>query len=227
MVKILRGAGGRMRRHGWAGDPPANDDEARQRILDAASRCVDREGAMQASLSDVAAELGVTRQTVYRYFPSTDELFSVLAQSSADDFIDRIVAQVCDIEDPAAAIVEALAFTIESVPGERYLALLLRSGDAFTRGIISEVAMDFGRSLLERTHIDFAALGYAADELDGLVEFQLRLIQSMALTPIAPNGELRTPDELRGFLARWLGPAIDVSPRVVPAPRRPAQVQAV
>ncbi|MFT5221852.1 MAG: AcrR family transcriptional regulator [Glaciecola sp.] len=197
-----------MRRHGWSGSPPDNDDEARQRILDAAMRCVDRQGAMQTSLSDVAADLGITRQTVYRYYPSTDELFSALAQIAADDFITRIVARMDGTEDPTAAMVEGLAFTVESVPDERYLALLLRSGDAFTKGIISEVAMDFGRSLLDRTTIDWASLGYDADELDGLVEFMLRLIQSLALTPIAPNGQPRTGKQMRAFLARWLGPAI-------------------
>jgi AcrR family transcriptional regulator len=202
-----------MRRHGWSGSPPANDDEARQRILDAAMRCVDRHGAMHASLSDVAAELGITRQTVYRYYPSTDELFSALAQITADDFITRIVARMDVIEDPTAAMVEGLAFTVETVPDERYLALLLRSGDAFTRGIISEIAMDFGRSLLNRSAIDWPAIGYDTDELDGLVEFMLRLIQSLALTPTSPNGQPRTGAQLRSFLDRWLGPAITATRR--------------
>ena len=197
-----------MRRHGWAGSPPADEAEARQRILDAAERCVDRHGAMQASLSDVAAALGVTRQTVYRYYASTDELFSALAQVSADDFIERIVARMRPIDDPAEAVVEGLAFTIESVPRERHLALLLRTGTAFTQGIISEVAMDFGRSLLARTGIDWTALGYDDDELDGLVEHLLRLIQSMAVTPVAPSGRPRSAAGRRAYLRRWLAPVI-------------------
>lgn len=197
-----------MRRHGWAGSPPGDEAEARQRILAAAQRCVDRHGAMQASLSDVAAELGVTRQTVYRYYASTEELFSALAQVSADDFIGRIVERMRPIEDPAEAVVEGLAFTIESVPAERYLALLLRTGTAFTQGIISEVAMDFGRSLLGRTGIDWPALGYDDEELDGLVEFLLRLIQSMTVTPAAPSGTSRSATQLREYLRRWLAPAI-------------------
>lgn len=197
-----------MRRHGWSGAPPADDAEARQRIIDAAIRCVDRKGAMQASLSDVAADLGVTRQTVYRYFPSTEELFSTLAQATADEFITRIVERMDAADEPTAAVVEGLAFTIESVPDERYLGLLLRTGDAFTRGIISPPAMDFGRTLLRRTAIDWVELGYDDAELDGLVEILLRLIQSLAVTPITPAGEPRTGEQLRAYLHRWLGPAI-------------------
>jgi hypothetical protein len=91
----------------------------------------------------------------------------------------RIVARMEAIEDLAAAIVEALAFTLETVPQERCLALLQRSGDAFTKGDISEVATNVGRSLLDRT----------------------------AIAPIAPKGQPRTGEQLRAFLDRWLGPA--------------------
>lgn len=197
-----------MRTHGWAGAPPANDAEARERILAAATHCVDRDGAMQASLSDVATELGVTRQTVYRYFAGTEELFSALAQEAADEFLGRIVAHMRPFDDPAEAMVEGLAFTIDRIPEERYLALLLRSGDAFTRGIISEVAMDFGRSMLDRTHIDWRAAGFDDEELDSFIEFMLRLIQSLAVSPRAPSGQARSRQELRDFLHRWLVPAI-------------------
>lgn len=197
-----------MRRHGWAGSLPADDAEARQRILEAAEQCVERDGAMQASLSSVAAELGVTRQTVYRYFPSTDELFSALAERSADEFIDRIVARMRPHDDPAEALVVGLAFGIAAIPDETYLALLLRTGDAFTQGIISPVAMDFGRSLLDRSHVDWAELGYDEVERDGLVELMLRLIQSLAVTPTTPTGEPRTPDQLRAWLRRWFAPVV-------------------
>lgn len=202
-----------MRTHGWAGHPPADDAEAKRRILDAAAACVDRDGAMQASLSDVASELGVTRQTVYRYFPGTEQLFVALAEEAADEFIDRIVERMGRHDEPDDALVEGLAFTIESIPDERYLGLLLRTGDAFSRGILSDVAMEFGRDLLARTAIDWDALGYREDDLEGLVEIMLRLIQSLAVSPEAPSGSPRTGDELRGFLRRWFAPAITATRR--------------
>ncbi len=197
-----------MRTHGWSGSPPADDAEARQRILAAATVCVDRDGATETSISAVATEIGVTRQTIYRYFSSTELLFAALAEEAAEEFIGRIAARMAPFDDPAEAMVEGLVFTIGAIPGERYLALLLRSGDAFTRGIISDAAMRFGREMLRRTHVDWAALGYVDDELDGFVEFQLRLIQSLAVTPTGPSGAPRGPDELRAFLRRWVAPAI-------------------
>ncbi|PRC44399.1 TetR family transcriptional regulator, partial [Mycobacterium sp. ITM-2017-0098] len=57
-----------MRSHGWGGNTPASDEEAIDRILSAAEKIVaDRGSAMR--IADVARELAVTRQTVYRYFP--------------------------------------------------------------------------------------------------------------------------------------------------------------
>ncbi len=64
-----------MRAPAWAGLPsPASDTEARSRLLDAARRCFERFGTEKTSITDIAAEAGVTRRTVYRYFDSSDEL---------------------------------------------------------------------------------------------------------------------------------------------------------
>lgn len=197
-----------MRRHGWGGDPPSDEAAARERIVEAGIRCVEREGAMEANLSDIAAELQVTRQTVYRYFPSTESLFVALAERSAGEFVDRVARHVGRIDDPVEALVETLAFGIESVPGERYLALLMRIGDAFAQGIISPVAMDFGLRLLRQLDVDWDDLGYGDDDLVELVEVMLRLIQSLALTPVTPRGHPRSGVELRSFLRRWFAPTI-------------------
>src|SRR5215472_17316046 len=104
--------GGTISNRGWQGDPPSDDAEARERIIAAAMRCVDRYGATKTGLADVAAELGVTRQTVYRIFPSAEDLFQAMATTAADTFIDRMVARVSGFTDPAEMLVECLAFTV-------------------------------------------------------------------------------------------------------------------
>ena len=52
--------------------------------------------------------------------------------------------------------------------------------------------------------IDWDALGYGDAELDEMVEFLLRLLQSFALDP----GPARTRAQRRAFLRRWAAPAI-------------------
>ena len=85
-----------MRRHGWSGDIPADDDEAVGRIIGAARQAIDARGTV--SVSEVAQALGVTRQTIYRYFPTLESLMVATAVSSVDGFLDRLAlrASFCD-----------------------------------------------------------------------------------------------------------------------------------
>ena len=194
-------------RHGWRGDPPGSEAEARERIADAAMRCVDRYGPGKTGLSDVARELGVTRQTVYRYFAGTDDLLAAVARSAAGSYLDRLARHLAQVTDPVEVVVEALAFTIERLPEERYLGVLLtvgRSGQFFA-GVTSPAAIEFARSLLERTAVDWQKAGYGHAELGELGEFTLRVLQSLVLDPGTPP---RSGSALRGFLRRWVGPAI-------------------
>jgi len=67
----------------------------------------------------------------------------------------------------------------------------------------SEIARS--REFLRQAHIDWAALGYDDRTVDELVEFLLRIIQSMV---VAPPETPRSGAELRAYLRRWVGPAI-------------------
>ena len=194
-------------RHGWRGDPPGSEAEARERIVGAAMRCVDRYGPGKTGLSDVAHELGVTRQTVYRYFAGTDELLAAVARSAADGYLDVLARHLARVTDPVEAVIEGLAVTIERLPGERYLGVLLTSGRSgrFFAGVTSPEAVGFARSLLERTAVDWEQAGYGRADLDELAEFALRVLLSLVLDPGTPA---RSGSVLRGFLRRWAGPAI-------------------
>jgi len=194
-------------RHGWRGDPPGSEAEARERIVGAAMRCVDRYGPAKTGLSDVARELGVTRQTVYRYFAGIDDLLAAVARSAADGYLDRLARHLARVTDPVEAVVEALAVTIERLPDERYLGVLVTAGRSgrFFAGVTSPEAVGFARSLLERTAVDWEEAGYGRAELDELAEFALRVLLSLVLDPGTPR---RSGSVLRGFLRRWAGPAI-------------------
>ena len=194
-----------MRRHGWAGDIPVDDEEAANRILDAARALIDVRGTV--TVSEVAAALGVTRQTVYRYFATLDALLVATAVSAAGGFLDRLAEDLHAITDPTAAVVEGIAYTLERLPHDRYLGLVMQPGkaSAFAAGVTSEVAISFGRSILQRFNVDWAGAGFSGDRLDELVEFMLRTLQSFILDP---GGPARHGTELRAFLHRWIAPAV-------------------
>src|SRR6188474_2028341 len=89
---------GAMGRKGWAGAPPADDAEARKRIIDATLRLVDGRGAEHATLSDVADSLGITRRTVYRYFAGTEELFTAVAEIAMNGFVAQVEVMTADMD---------------------------------------------------------------------------------------------------------------------------------
>jgi AcrR family transcriptional regulator len=199
-----------MRTHGWSGAAPATDEEAVARILAAASEAIDIRGA-DISIADVARTLGVTRQTVYRYFASTDALLSAAATKAATGYLDRLADHLRGISDPAEAAVEGIATTLEWLPNDKHVGLLLgpeRAG-TFSADVTSDVAVDFARTMLGRFDVDWAGIGYTDADLDELAEHLLRIIQSFVIDPGRPP---RTAGRLRQYLRRWVGPALRALP---------------
>lgn len=184
---------------------PQNDDEAVERIVAATRRTIDERGAV--SVSEVAQRLGVTRQTIYRYFPTQEALVAATALSALGGFLNRLAEQLGSISDPTDAVVEGIAFTYEQIAKDRYLSLVFEPGkaSAFTAGVTSDIAVALGRSILERFDVDWAEAGFADDKLDELVEVMLRTLQSLIVDPGRPA---RTGAKLRQFLADWIAPSV-------------------
>jgi AcrR family transcriptional regulator len=195
-----------VRTHGWGGSAPASDEEAVARVLAAAGEVIDTHGA-DFTIADVARNLGVTRQTVYRYFPSTDALLIAAATRAASGFLERLTSHVAGLTDPADAAVEAIATTLELLPQDNRLGLLLSPDrhNAFSADVTSDVAIGFARTMLSRFEVDWHAAGFGG-EIDELAEYLLRIIQSFVVDPGRPP---RHGDALRAYLRRWVAPALE------------------
>jgi AcrR family transcriptional regulator len=195
-----------MRTHGWSGSAPASDEEAIARILTAAGRAIDERGA-DISIADVARTLGVTRQTVYRYFPSTDALLVAAAVHTTDDFLDRLSAHLHGVTDPVDAVTEGIATALEWLPRDKHIGLLIEPGqaNAHTESVTSDIAVQFAKSMLHRFDVDWGHLGYDDADLDDLAEHLLRIIQSFVIDPGRPP---RTGERLRSYLRRWVGSTV-------------------
>lgn len=194
-----------MSNHGWGGHAPASDEEAITRILDVADEIVGRGETLR--LTGVATSLGVTRQTVYRHFPNTQAMVVASAMRAADGLIDRLIVHVRDHTEPAAVMVESVAFAAESLAEDQQFAAMLgtrQQGGAFI-SLASDTAVSFGRSILRRFDIDWERRGFDDAALGELAELSLRTLHSLLIDPGHPA---RSGAELRRFVARWLGPVI-------------------
>jgi AcrR family transcriptional regulator len=196
----------RMRSHGWAGNTPASDEEAIERILDAADKIIEERGSAMR-IADVARALGVTRQTVYRYFPGTEALLVTTAMRSADGFLDHLAARLEGVTDPVAAMIEGIAFAIERLASDNQVAPVLsqRRRGGQPASIVSDTALAFGRSMLHRLDVDWERHGFDDAALDELSEFGLRVLHSFLADPGRPP---RSGADLRRYLTRWIGPAV-------------------
>lgn len=196
-----------MGHHGWQGNPPRTEELARERIIDAATRCVERMGVPKTTLSDVAAEVGVTRQTVYRYFPNLTDLLTAVAETGAADYLARMEAHLASAKTPIDVVVESTLFSLRELPRDPRIGLLLQADDQnlFGQGVTSPIGFELGSRVLRSLDVDWAAFGVRDDDLDGLAELMMRLMVTFLQNP--PTSP-RSPDELRTFLRRWLEPAL-------------------
>ena len=185
---------------------PSSDEEAISRILAA----VDEEVAEHGSairLADVARRLGVTRQTVYRYFPNADALLIASSMRAVNGFIDQVAQHVSGLNDPVTAVVESVAFGVENLAGDPQLENLLtprNEGEAAT-SLSSDTAISFCLSAFHQFDVDWKLHGFDTTALHELAEMTLRTVQSLLTDP---GQRQRDGTALRRFIARWLGPAI-------------------
>jgi TetR/AcrR family transcriptional regulator len=103
----------------WWGDDRAilDDEEARRRLLEAAGRCIVRRGNAQIRMAEVADEAGVSRSTVYRYFPNRDEVLLHLMLARVDSALGALVESLRHPDDPARSLPEMVLARVESVAG--------------------------------------------------------------------------------------------------------------
>ena len=72
-------------------------DQKRQHILDTAYRLFQSKGFANTSMSEITAEAGGSKATVYHYFPSKEELFVECMTNLSDQYIDGIFGGLQDI----------------------------------------------------------------------------------------------------------------------------------
>ena len=102
-------------------------DDAARRILDAAGRCIVRRGNTQIRMSEVAREADVVRSTVYRYFPTRDDLLLGLVLRRVDAALGRLVHGLRHLDDPLRCIPRMVLEPAESVDGDQLNEALFAS----------------------------------------------------------------------------------------------------
>ena len=197
---------GNTARAAWAGSPPS-PDAARERLLGAAARCIARDGLAATSVASVAAEAGVSRPTVYRYFDDRDTLVRAALHSAATELGARVRGHLARFAEAGDMAVEVVALVVAVIPTDPVLRAIWIS-TALDATVVERftdaTAVAWVRSWLDSL---IAAAGWDDAEADEAVEVILRLVLSFLVTR-APERDI---DQLVGFLRRRLLPALGLA----------------
>jgi AcrR family transcriptional regulator len=102
--------------------------DTRERILEAAYACVARWGLSKTSVEDVTKEAGLSRSTLYRYFPGgRDELISAVVGWEYDRFFARLYEAVRDATSLEVVMERGLTFAHRSITEHEVLQRVLQT----------------------------------------------------------------------------------------------------
>lgn len=124
-VSVQRPEGGPV---SVAGASSARGEQLRTRILEATYACVARWGIGKTTIEDAAREAGVSRVTVYRYFPGgRDELISEVVSFEYRRFFTRLYEEVQDAVSLEEVMERGLAFAHRSIAEHEVLQRILET----------------------------------------------------------------------------------------------------
>jgi len=179
-------------------------------ILRAAKQCYLSDGIARTGMREVAAAAGVARSTLYRYFPSRDDVLVATIKREMEEANDRIGKRLGQYTDPADLIVEGLLMAIRDIPERPLLKAVFASDeDAVARRIIwnSDIIVSFGEELMDRVvqpALD-ANLLQTAVAPEVLVEWVYRVLLSFLTLP---SNWIKSEEQLRITLHALLVPVL-------------------
>jgi AcrR family transcriptional regulator len=107
--------------------PGTTEPSIRQRLLDAALETASINGLAKLSVGDVARRADLSRQTLYRYFPSKDALVAELVVAETTTLMEQVITAAVPHEDPQQALEAALLAALLATREHPLLDRLLRT----------------------------------------------------------------------------------------------------
>lgn len=177
-------------------------------ILNAAVNCAQKLGIERVTLNDIATEAGVARSTVYKYYSNKGEVVRAALLQSSYSFAEKLFDHLEQFESANVRIIEAVIFSLQSLPDDPCLTLI-------TDTTLSQMVNEYTLTSEEGFNINIALFrflmqGETIDEsrVSEMAEFTIRTMFSLlAMKSPAQRNE----EDLRGFIARWLLPALGLS----------------
>lgn len=187
------------RRGLWSGAVPVDEAEARERILAAAVRCVQKHGVEATTMLLIADEAGVSRPTLYAYFANREEIVQQAAEAAVLVIVERMDAHVRTFDTAADRAVEALLFCVREIRSSPAMEVFFVPGKVKLGPLTAEELWFARKALTPAAEADGAA-GDLMERLEDAAELFARVLVSWLMRePATPRTEL----EDRAFLHTW------------------------
>ncbi|OBI11618.1 TetR family transcriptional regulator [Mycobacterium sp. E2327] len=176
-------------------------------ILETARTVFETYGVRRANIEDVAARAGVSRSTIYRRFPTKDDLFEHVVRREAETFFGTL-HRATDGCTPQEAVIEAFTLGVRLVGDSRLYSRIVESEPEllglFSRSHVFPIRQ-FADGIAHTLRRCGAEIPDAelADIADVLLRVALGII-------VFPTDRLDTSDQaaVRDYAARYLVPII-------------------
>ncbi|MEH6592894.1 MAG: TetR/AcrR family transcriptional regulator [Halioglobus sp.] len=188
----------------WGGNPPQDANEARQRLAAIAIDCFSEKGLRKAFMAEVARAAGISRPTLYSYYPSKESLMFGAMGLEVEGWLRRQRRRVLRFDTPQERLVEGVLYSIAELPKTRVLKFIADPE------YIPFVAKD-DPSMRRSLEANAQALEPVLELAPALRERQYEVAEVVQRTVTSflqyQIGEPRTVAQLRKFLHRTLVPA--------------------
>lgn len=172
-------------------------------VLHAAATCIRQQGIRRTTIEEVARVAGVSRGTVYRYWPTKDDLITAAFSRATAEFVQESLAVI----DAEPTLIERLVANARLVRAYVPAQALLGLDETEPETVAVLLTRDLPNLMTPWVEIwvpyveAAQAAGEVRAELDPrrVAEWVLRIIVSVVTTP-GVTVDLDDPDDLGAFL---------------------------
>lgn len=198
----------------------------RDRILEGALAALGRVGLRRLTMSDVSERAGLSRGTVYRYFPTKEDLLAVLAEYEQDRFADGLRRALADSAPGHASFESVVGYIIGYLRQHPALPLMIDVEPEFVLTFLRRQMPVFHRITEELLGPVMTSVPPVRDGLVSVAELDellLRVVLSVFLVPgeTGRNTVGALEGALDSFLRLTRGTAVE--DQAAPAPGGPVR----
>jgi TetR/AcrR family transcriptional regulator, repressor for uid operon len=195
---------------------PIRHAEKRQEILDAAARCIARDGFQGASTADICREAGISPGHLYHYFASKEEILTALTAAGLEKFAARF-AEMMQGDDAIGALIGEIGRHKSKKQDPQHRAInrmvLEMLVEAGRNAVIARIVRK-NSAMLRALLVDFIESGQLRGQIDPGLDSKLAASMILSVVDGMRTLTIRDPDAdiggsldmLQTLFARFLSP---------------------